>query len=151
MCNWFSICETMILERKLKSLISSLKRNKLNYSVGEDEDNLVVTQKKRKTKGLFGFVGFHYSSPYFHPSSPKISGSHKEGACLDGFWGFVSITQFSPNRVMSYWKQKQVLGVFEVQKQSNGWQLRKYPHISGPHGQRRVKSTAPFCTPHQWL
>ena len=67
------------------------------FCVNLSSDNII-----KDNEGLFRFVGFHHSSPYFHYSSPKISGSHGEGACLDGFGGFVSITQFSPNRVMSY-------------------------------------------------
>ena len=67
------------------------------FCVNLSSDNII-----KDNEGLFGFVGFHHSSPYFHYLSLKICGSHGEGACLDGFWGFVSITQFSPNRVMSY-------------------------------------------------
>ena len=48
-------------------------------------DELYFIPERKIVKGFSRFVGFHHSSP-------KISGFHGKGACLDGFWGFVSIT-----------------------------------------------------------
>ena len=53
------------------------------------------SQKLRKSKGLFGFWCFHHPSLYFHHSSLKNDGTHREKTYLDLFSSFVSITQFS--------------------------------------------------------
>ena len=81
-------------------------------------DELYFISERKIVEGFIRFVGFHHLSP-------KIIGLHGEGACLDGFWILFPSLSSHQNQVMSYWKQKQVLGIFELQKQSNGWQFRK--------------------------